>query len=372
MSGLLRQAAIALLGSTLPTSQLETLIALLIGLVNGGQAGIAAIGAKMLGEAQDKSKKNRVYRFVSNPRVSVEGICDAIVAALGIVGKRVVVATDWTDIGHLAVLASAVVTDARAIPIFWTVIDTRVTRKAAVEVEHMRRLSQMLTGVDAVHVLDRGFDCGEFLKAIGGFCKYVVRLSRGFCYRKPEAVDFKSIDDFAIKRGRRHDLGEVAYTKAHATKCRLVLLHDHLQKEPWLLATNRYRDDRAAIVGYYACRFRIEESFRDLKALRTGFGLNGYRMKNPEHLARLLAVVAVGYLLVTAGGHYGEERGTHRAMQSNTRLERELASWRVGLRLIQENSVSSQEVVVRATRLAACVRVLDSGSGLEDEDAEAA
>ena len=45
---------------------------------------------------------------------------------------------------------------------------------------------------------------------------------------------FKNIDDYGIKRGRRHDLGEVAYTKSHETRTRLVLLHDHQQRDPWL------------------------------------------------------------------------------------------------------------------------------------------
>jgi hypothetical protein len=339
----IQEATTKLLGTRLIASQLQCFIAVVYGLLAGEQAGIAVIGRKMPGEAKAKSKMNRVYRFVSNPRVNVESICMAIIGSLGMIGKRVVVATDWTEIGPLSVLASAVVTYGRAIPIYWTVIDTTHTRKMAVEVEHMRRLSGMLLGVEAIHVLDRGFDRGGFLKEINGICKYVVRLSCGFLYRKKGESEFKQVDNFGIKRGRRHDLGEVEYTHSHMTRCRLVLFHDHKQKGPWLLATNRYRDSRATIIECYSRRFRIEEGFKDLKDLRAGFGLHGYRMEKTDHLCRLLAVVAVGYLLISASGHYGEEHDKQKSLQINTRKTRELASWRVGLELVTKGQMLAQE-----------------------------
>lgn len=340
-----------ILGNSLIASQVQTIIAIVAGLLEGEEAGIAKIGRKIHGAGKEKSKMNRVYRFVSNPRVEVGRICEAMVRALSLKGK-VVVATDWTEIGPLSVLVSAVVTKGRAIPIFWTIIDTAATRKKAVEVEHMRELSQILAGVRAIHVLDRGFDDGAFLNEIGKFCKYDVRVSKGFCHRRPDETEFKNIDNFPIKRGRRHDLGEVEYTKSHRTRCRIVVFHDHQQKEPWILATNCYGESRAAIVEYYARRFRVEESFKDLKDLRNGFGLHGYRMEKCDHLSRLLAVLALGYLLVSACGHYGEEVDHHRVLQINTRRERELATWRVGLDLLKKRRVVVAQILARLSLLA--------------------
>jgi hypothetical protein len=349
---LVRDGVTALLGKVLPASQLQTIIAIVTGLLVGEQAGIAAIGRNMPGSAKEKSKMNRMFRFVSNRRVSVGCICDAILASLDLVGKQVVVATDWTQVGPLWVLTTAVVTHGRAIPIFWTIVDPLRTRMKAVEVDHMRTVVQMLVGIDVVHVLDRGFDGGDFLASIDGLCKYVVRLSAGFCYRKSGECEWRSIDDYGIKRGRRHDLGMVEYTKAHGTLCRIVALHDHQQKGPWLLATNIVDEPRAAIIEYYGQRFRVEESFKDLKDIRSGFALHGYRMQHPEHLSRLLAVVVVGYLLVTAAGHYGEEHGVQRDLQINTRKERELAAWRVGLYLIKKGAILAQEVMARTRMIA--------------------
>lgn len=361
---IIQGAVSRLLGAVVLSSQLDTIIVIVAGLLQGERASIAGIGENMPGEATEKSKKNRVFRFVCNPRVNVEFICGAIVGGLGMRGKRIVVATDWTEIGPLSVLTSAVIINGRAIPIYWTVVDTLRTRKRAVEVEHMLRLSQILIGVDAIHVLDRGFDGGDFLAAIGKFCKYVVRLSNSFCYRQLGECDFKNINDFKLKRGRRHDLDAVEYTKSHLTRCRLVVFHDHQQKEPWLLTTNRYGDKRAVIIGYYATRFRIEESFKDLKDLRSGFALHGYRMQHTEHLSRLLAVVAVGYLLMNASGHYGEENGVHRRLQINTRKTRELAIWRVGLYLIKTSGIGFEEILRRLSALPLCLNYCgDNGDG---------
>ena len=126
------QAAVRkILGDVLIESQLLTVIALVAGLLDGEQAGIAAIGNHMPGSATKKSNKNRVYRFVSNPRIDVYKICDGMIRALALSGQ-IVVATDWTQIGSLWVLASAVVINGRAIPIFWTVIDDQVTRQKSV------------------------------------------------------------------------------------------------------------------------------------------------------------------------------------------------------------------------------------------------
>ena len=354
----IHDVVLKILGGHLILSQVETIIAIVVGLLEGQQAGIAAIGRSMPGNASEKSNINRVYRFVANPRVEVGKICEGMVKALVTSGSRVLVATDWTEIGPLSVLVSAVVlANGRAIPIFWTVVDTRVLRKRSTEVEHMRKLSRLLFGVRSVHVLDRGFDAGDFLRAIGHFCKYVVRASGGFKYRKatksnlPNQSEFTNIDLFPVKRGRRHDLGQIEYTNAHKTKCRLVIFHDHQQKDRWILTTNLYGPRRSEIVEFYARRFRIEESFKDLKDLRNGFALHGYRMSKPDHLSRLLAVMALGYLIVSSCGHYGEENGLHRKLQGNTRDERELATWRVGISALRKGTVPVTEIKRRMKML---------------------
>lgn len=355
MEEIIRAVVTLFLGSVLLDSQLDAFAALLVGLLNGEKAGIGPIGKKMMTGAKSKSNIQRAYRFFSNPRVEVGKVCDAMVRALAVRGRTVVVATDWTEIGPLSVLASAIVIDGRALPVYWTVIDDTVTRKQSVEVEHMRQLSVLLEGVHAVHVLDRGFHRPEFHSKIGSFCSYVIRLKDDFKYRKAGEDAWEKIADFPIKRGRRHDLGAVYYTKSAACPCRIVVFHDHQQKDPWILATNRHDFHRQTVIYSYSLRFRVEEGFKDLKDLRSGFGLHGYRMSVPAHLSRLLAVVCFGYLLVYAGGHYAEERDLHKSLQSNTREERELAAWRVGLDGLKRGLVPFTAVRAHVGRIPLCL-----------------
>ena len=63
--------------------------------------------------------------------------------------------------------------------------------------------------------------------------------------------------------------------------------------EPWSLITTAPTCKLAC--ASYACRFRIEEMFKDFKNTGRGFGLEFTGLRQPERLDRLLLALALVY-----------------------------------------------------------------------------
>jgi len=89
-------------------------------------------------------------------------------------------------------------------------------------------------------------------------------------------------------------------------------------KEPWCLATSFTDTPGAQIVKLYGKRFTIEESFRDLKNLRSGMGLSDTRISSTERRDRILLVGAIAASLLTLLGAAGEAIGYDMMMKANT------------------------------------------------------
>ena len=63
--------------------------------------------------------------------------------------------------------------------------------------------------------------------------------------------------------------------------------------DPWLLATSMSDGDAASVVGIYARRMQIEETFRDTKNHRFGWSLGDVRLSTPQRTAVLLTLAAL-------------------------------------------------------------------------------
>ena len=95
--------------------------------------------------------------------------------------------------------------------------------------------------------------------------------------------------------------------------------------DPWLLATSMSEGDASCIVGIYARRMQIEETFRDAKNHRFGWSLGDVSLSTPQRTAVLLTLAALSFLVVTLIGIAAERRGAHRGYQANTEKRRVLS-----------------------------------------------
>ena len=97
--------------------------------------------------------------------------------------------------------------------------------------------------------------------------------------------------------------------------------------------------DAASVVGIYARRMQIEETFRDAKNHRFGWSLGDVRLSTPQAYAVLLTLAALAFLVVTLIGMAAERRGAHRAYQANTEKRRVLSFLVLAAAILRRNSL---------------------------------
>ncbi len=77
-------------------------------------------------------------------------------------------------------------------------------------------------------------------------------------------------------------LKDVEVTHQRTPLAAVVLVKARKMKEAWCLATNRSDMTARQVVATYGRRFTIEETFRDTKDIRFGFGMSSSRISNPS------------------------------------------------------------------------------------------
>lgn len=97
----------------------------------------------------------------------------------------------------------------------------------------------------------------------------------------------------------------------------MVALWENDQTEPWYLTTNLTLPART-IAPLYGKRFQIEETFRDQKCSRLGFGLSEITLGSAERLEKLLLIVALAHLLALFVSAIARQQGLDRGFRANT------------------------------------------------------
>lgn len=91
-------------------------------------------------------------------------------------------------------------------------------------------------------------------------------------------------------------------------------------KEPWLLVSSlpSHEDLALRMVKLYRTRMQIEESFRDTKSQRYGFGLSFSLTKSCERMSILLLIGAIAHFICWVTGLCVKERGQAKHYQAHS------------------------------------------------------
>jgi hypothetical protein len=97
-------------------------------------------------------------------------------------------------------------------------------------------------------------------------------------------------------------------------------MYRKLHRAPWLLATSltHVRGNERRIKQLYATRMQIEETLRDGKSHRFGFGLRYARSGSLQRIQVLLLLVALATLVLWLVGLAGRAQNLARQLQANT------------------------------------------------------
>jgi hypothetical protein len=311
-----------------------------LGVVNSVSLAVHAIG-QGLAHAQGLLPKHavkQVDRLLSNRGIDVWAYFAYWVPYVVGARREVVVALDWTmfDRDDQATIALSLLTGhGRATPLLWKTVKRSALkgRQTAHEDALLVRLREVLpAGVAVTVVADRGIaDCKlfEFLEQTLGF-GYVIRL-RGHIYVTAVDGERRAAKRWVGSGGRARTLRGASVTDSHAYPvATVVCVQAKGMAEPWCLVSSDPQAGPKRLLAYYARRWGIEASFRDIKDLRFGMGLSATRISQPARRDRLLFLSALAIALLSLLGAAGEALGYDRMLKANTVKHRTHSLFRQG------------------------------------------
>lgn len=316
-----------------------------LGVLTSASLAVHAIG-QGLAHAQGTLSKHgvkQVDRLLSNRGIDLEGFFAHWVPY--VIGARteVVVALDWTSFahdGHETLTLSMLTRHGRATPLLWQTVEANTLKgnQTTYEDELLRRLHNVLpAGVAVTVIADRGFADSKLLSYLSeelGF-GYVVRL-RSQYYVTNAKGERRKVAKWVGANGRARTLRDATLTASQALPvATVVCVQGEDMKESWCLVASDREAKAQTLIGYYAKRWGIETSFRDIKDLRFGMGMSSLRISRPERRDRLLLLSALAIALLSMLGAAGEALGYDRWLKANTVKRRTHSLFRQGLMLYE-------------------------------------
>jgi hypothetical protein len=327
-----------LFSEDLHVKRIESLGNATVGLLASAKAGVHAIGiglAHVRGVLQKHAIK-QVDRLFSNKGIDPWKLFALWVPYVLAQRVEAVVALDWTDFDsddQTTLALSLITSHGRATPLVWkSVRKSEIAgQRANIEDAVIERFLEVApSDIRLTLLADRGFaDQGLFAKLDEWKMHYVIRM-RGNVLVECKG-ESRTGADWVHASGRAVKLRDARVTKDLAPVAAVVCVHAAKMKEPWVLVTNRGDLAASEVVKMYGRRFTIEESFRDLKDPRFGFGVSQARISTPERRDRLLFVAALATAMLTVLGAAGDMLGYEKWLKANTSKKRTYSFLRQGL-----------------------------------------
>jgi len=328
----------------------------------------ASIGRVLPGRALPKHGIKRVDRLLGNPRMAGDRLFFFLAVAHRLLRgcTRPVILVDWTQAGgrHVALVA-AVPIGGRALPIYVEVHPLKKLGNAAVEKRFLCALKSIVPPeCRSVIVSDAGFKGPFFQAVLDQGWDFLGRI-RGTTKAVSSDGETISKEQFYARASTTPiELGAFGLFVKQQIPCRLVLVRKRRRPgrkrppsackeerelrqaalDPWLLATSMSDGDAAAVVGTYARRMQIEETFRDAKNHRFGWSFGDVRLSTPQRTAVLLTLAALAFPIVTLIGMTAERCGVHRSYQANTETRRVLSFLVLAAAILRRNSLDLYSV----------------------------
>jgi hypothetical protein len=248
-----------------------------------------------------------------------------------------VVALDWTDFDHdgQSTIALHLITDhGRATPLVWKSVykSELKNHRNRFEDEVIARFLEVAPRELKVTLLaDRGFADQKLYELLLRWRVSFVIRCRGSILVTSGEGETRRADEWVQAGGRAVRLPNAKVTRDGSAVGAVVCVRAPKMKAAWCLVTSDSSSRATEIIKLYGRRFTIEESFRDTKNPRFGFGLSQARLKSVERRDRMLLIAALAIALLTLLGGAGESLGFERLMKANTVKRRSYSLLRQGL-----------------------------------------
>jgi hypothetical protein len=347
VEGMVRQL-VSKCGGKVHDRRLAAVVKVVSGVVEGGRLTPATVGRNLAGTARPKHGIKCVDRLLGNAKMVADrglfyrSLAERLLAGSG----RLEILIDWTQVGADVALVAAVPIGGRALPVYSEVHPLKKLGNIAVETRFLRALEAIVPReCHCVIVSDAGFK-GPFFQAVRALGWDFLGRVRGTTKAVLPSGNVISKEELYQRAAiQPADLGAFELFVNQRIPCRLVLVRKRRKPgpkkplprckeerelrqsalDPWLLATSLSDGDAEFIVGLYAKRMQIEETFRDAKNHRFGWSLGHVRLSTTQRMATLLLLAALAMAVMTLIGMTAERAGIHRRYQANTYRTRVLS-----------------------------------------------
>jgi len=287
---------------------------------------LVRMAKKLAGKVRLRHRIKCCDRLLGNRRLAEERhmVYRAMARRLLQAHSHVQIAVDWSSVrddSSAQLLRAAAIVNGRAFTLYQEVHPLTQLGSPKVHRSFMHSLRSILpAGCQAIIITDAGFRATWFqlLNQLG--FAWVGRIRNRDMVCQDGADTWSGCKTlYACARAQARDLGSFLYARANPTAARLVLFkqlpkgrhrltkngrparschskkNSQGQSEPWLLAVSPKLASLSAsqIVGIYAGRMQIEQTFRDLKNAHWGMGLSKSQTKSVQRLAILLLLGAL-------------------------------------------------------------------------------
>jgi hypothetical protein len=338
--------------------RLDSVARVVAGCVATRRVQLSWVGRALAGSPKHSIKC--VDRLLGNQHLAREvGLFHGLYARLLPRDESPILLVDWTDVGKLwTALVVSFAVEGRALVLTWEVHPRQASNSPVVAASVLSRVAALLPqGTRPIVVTDAGFKKPWMRAILARGWDFVTRV-RGRIRLAPSGLKTSVLartlwdqlsetpKDFGTSRlGRRHGLPMrlvgVWKNKRRRPKKRRPI-GERKRKgirralEPWLLATSLPSLPASAVVGLYALRMRIEETFRDQKCPRLGFGLDAVKTTRRARIEVYFLLVSLAHFVSVLVGAAAEENLLHWRFQANTERSRRVLSWaRLGAELLR-------------------------------------
>jgi hypothetical protein len=326
-----------------------------VAVLQGGTVSLSAIAVHLCGGIALKHRLKSIDRLLGNAalhRVRFDVYRRLAQQWLGGVDQWLIV-VDWSDATpdqRWQLLRASIVLEGRSVTLYEEIHPRKKLGNPAVHRAFVERLAVIVpSGGQVIVMTDAGFHAPWFkLIEAQGWC-FLGRI-RGKNRLKLGENDkwIPARDWFRGAGSEARDLGVGLYVQSNSVAVRAVLAkrppkgrhaltiynkkrknHTSLKcaraaREPWLLASSLRLGhlSAATLIGLYAQRMRIEQSFRDTKNTRVGLGLEVARSRGRARLEMLLLLAQLASFVQRLIGESAKEQQLELQFMARRRPDR--------------------------------------------------
>lgn len=291
---------------------------------------LSRMGAATPGAARAPSSERRWQRLIANDRIDPHQTLDTWAAStLAGAGPVTLLLDETARDDELRVMKLSQQRRGRAVPLLWRSYrpDALPMNESQLVLDLLRRADAALpAGAEPTLMADRGLSWPAVLDlCVELKWHYLLRVQGQTRVQLDDGREM-TIGDLVPHRGSRWCGSALVFKKAGWRRTNIVACWRPDESEPWLLITDLPANLHRC--RQYRKRMRQEQAFRDEKS--QGFRWRESRVNDPDHVQRLLLIMAVAMAWLMWMGCQVIKRGNRMILERSDR--RTLSIFQLGLR----------------------------------------